>query len=391
MTNRLPSDLKDRYFFIDYLRLHRFGKQNGIWKKNRNMLVKEHEYNRDSSIIARKGYKSYIQRCMKSILDWMFEGFAISKPRNRFAYEIGRRHNRVSILDTSQAEDKVKYIIQRHLVDGSNQELVSAYAAAVQSSPMITFRNQQSGLRIDLDTERSLAYGNIKILQEIRGHQEKMIEVFDSGEVYKKLIIEGLIKTVKIPVGTVIQEIGDQRIGTITDCTLSTAGRGTEIKYRVDFTDGDSGYRMREHFTVMSPAQIQITEGEDAIEVQPQVTIIPNLDRVIAYAETNFADATGINADAIFRLCRSAVVRELTSEGNAVAAVNLRGLEPTSQILSQLSGTHDIESEEDYDEDDDHDEETCYECEETVDNCCCCIDCGMYSCECEEEELEEIA
>ena len=185
MTNTLPSDLKDRYFFIDYLRLHRFGKENGIWKKNRNMLVKEHEYNSDRSIVARKGYKSYIQRCMKSILDWMFEGFVVSKPRNRFAYEVGRRNQRHSVLDVTDKEDKIKYVIQRHLMDKSYEELMAAYALAVQTSPMISFRNQQAGLRVTLDEQRSLGYRNIKTLELIKGYQDQMLEAFDNGEVYK--------------------------------------------------------------------------------------------------------------------------------------------------------------------------------------------------------------
>lgn len=383
-----PKELRDKYYFLDYLRLHRFGKQKGIWKKNRNMLVKEHEYSDDSTIRARKGYKSYIQRCMKSILDSMYQDFTIIKPRNRFSYEIGKRTTgQHDIINVSQEnEEKIKFIIQRYLMNGEYEDLVTRYRNLVSECPMLSFKNQEAGIIIMLDNDRSFGYQAVKALEGIRICQDAMITAAnDKDAILKDLINSGLEKCRTLLPGTRIQLLGNdgtpqQTFGRVDRFRVGTnSTRGSDNTVEITWDDGERDQMyINQVVVIRDPSAIQAPVPGAA-----PASRTPLMDRVLEYARNNFNNSSGINSDAIFRLARAAVIRELVNENNMHAATELRRLEPNSEILNSIGATH--EAAPDYD-----DEDECPECGYPEDDCHCCGNCGTYPCCCpDEEELQE--
>jgi hypothetical protein len=370
----IPAELKDRYYFIDYLRLHRFGKQAGIWKKNRNMLVKEHEYNEDANITARKGYKSYIQRCMKSILDTMYSDFTVIKPRNRFAYEIGKRaNNRYQDLIESpeDSEEKIKFIIQRYLLSGEYSDLIIPYRDAVAESRFLSFKNNESGIVITLDPIRSFGYLAIRDLEKVREIQTKIIEVAsDKDKLLVSMLKTGLEKARLLPDNSNVRMLDDygrptERYGIIKSSNIISGGyNGTELTYLIAF---DTGREQSSFPNQFIPVRGEIPTGEEATSLMSPTGTL--LERIIEYANTNFRETAGVNSESIFRLSRAAIVREFTNNNDLHSATEVRRIEPTSEILSRISS--------------DHSEETCDECDEPQEDCECCSECGSADCQCE--------
>jgi len=381
----IPTELRDRYYFIDYLRLHRFGKQAGIWKKNRNMLVKEHEYNTDDNITARKGYKSYIQRCMKSILDTMYSDFTVMKPRNRFAYEIGKRATNTRHQDiielSGDSEEKIKFIIQRYLQTGEYSDLVIPYRDAVAESKFLSFKNNEAGLVVTLDNARSFGYLAIRDLEKVREIQTKMIEAAeDKDKLLGSMLKSGLEKARILPDGSSVQMLDDhgrptERYGTIRTSNLRTGYNGTELLYSVTSeSGGDQNYYPNQFIPVRGERP---EAGSQATLTAPSGTL---LERIIEYANDNFGQTVGVNSESIFRLSRAAIAREFTNNSDMHSATETRRIEPTSEILSRIHS--------------EHGEELCEECGQETENCHCCGECGCEECQCDDyndydDETEE--
>lgn len=382
----IPAELKDRYYFIDYLRLHRFGKQAGIWKKNRNMLVKEHEYNSDANITARKGYKSYIQRCMKSILDTMYSDFLVMKPRNRFAYEIGKRassRHQDPIKLSGDSEDKIRFIIQRYLQSGEYSALVTEYRDAVSASRFLSFKNNECGIIITLDHARSFGYLAIRDLERVREAQTKMIEAAEDKDLLLvNMLKTGIEKARLLADGTNVQLLDDYgrpvaRYGTVVSSNIRNHGNnGTEITYRIARTDssGEQNYYSNQFIPMREPLP---EAGNEVVTTGAVGTL---LERIIEYANANFAETSGVNSESIFRLSRAAIVREFTNNNDLHSATEARRIEPDSETLGRIIS--------------DHSEETCGECGEHEEDCDCCSECGYTDCQCEEyqnydDEVEE--
>jgi len=366
----ISRDLRDRYYFIDYLRLHRYGKDNEIWKKNRNMLVREHEYSASSETRARKGYKSYIQRCMKSILDTLYPDFTIIKPRNVFGYEIGQKNDsNKDLLDMGLAEDKIKLVLARYISAEDNADAVVAYRDAVLGAGRVSFKNKEAGLAIKLDDERSLGYQAVKELIQIRETQNALLEIGgDVNGLLKSLVIEGIEKAYKAPNGTRVQRLENGRpsntFGTIESVRDSSSYRGKYYSYNIQW-DNQQG----QGTTAVYSDQVKIVYGEatEAAEVSRVESVSPLLDRIINYANENFGGTAGVDRGTIFSLARGAVVREILNDGDVHTAGIVRQMEPLASTLERI----DVElspgqpmDDEDYDDFDIEDDEPVMEVRE---------------------------
>lgn len=382
------QEIKDRYYFIDYLRLHEFGKGEGIWTKNRNMLVKEHEHTPNLNLRARKGYKSYIQRCVKSILEWLFPEFTIIKPRNVFGYEIGKKNdNRQGneVLQFDDAEDRIKMIVQRNLANRSFNDDIQSYARAVNDTQNVSFKNRYSGLKITLDEKKSKGYPVIKSLLPIRKEQEKLIEKADFDTLFKKTFIDGLRNTMLLKKGQKVRIAANGRfdntsaLGTIEDVKLlqGNNGESLELRYEVQTVNG---------LLTLHSRQLKPITQEEAEELgDTSASIISEyVERIIRYANENFRNASGVSTSSVFNLSREAIAREIVNSGDVSTAAEVRRINPDSQMLNRISISQDILSEDEMYEEEDESE--CYECGEYESECICCLDCGSYPCNCYPED-----
>lgn len=351
-TNRkktVPNDIKDKYFFIDYLRLHSFGKQNKIWSKNRNMLVKADEYGPEKS---RKGYKSYIQRCTKSILDWLFPGFMILKPRNVFGYEIGKRNYRdPESFNFQDKESVISYIVSRNMIDNSFQNIVGEYKTCVDVDPNIQFKNNYSGLKITFDPYRSMAYPTIKNLIKVKEAQEAMVNIAqDKAFLIKEILCAGLKKAIILEPGIRVMYRGEEYIvksHESQEYSRSNGVSGTAQYYNLErVRDGaKQEYVEKRSLKVVSMDVPQIQNPVDAF-----------VDRVILYANENLVNSQGVDKGTIFNLARSALIRSELANGtiDPELAVTIRHYYPDSRTLDriELPETEDF-GEEDFDEEND--------------------------------------
>lgn len=345
----LPKELRDRYFFIDYLRLHRFGKRNGIWKKNRNMLVKDHEYSDDAPTKARKGYESYIQRCLKSILDNMYSDFPVIKPRRAFSYEIGSRENRLSsilnITNENSSEEKIKFIIERYLNNGEYADIVLPYRDIVQNSSLLSFKNNETGIKITLDKQRSLGYEAIKDLVRVRSLQDQMIAIVNNKDkMLIALLAEGMDKARSLPKGTrvmILNENGtpSQVYGNILTHNVTMRQTGSDT--RIEIAMETEGRRNETQY----PNRIRIIRGneEDTPITDNALNSGGLTERVLQYCLENLSDSRNLDANIIFTLAKSAIIRELGREGDMESATILRRLDPDQSTLDRINEIVNIE------------------------------------------------
>lgn len=333
----IPSELKDKYFYIDYLRLHRYGKSNRIWVKNRTMLSREDQYNENPTVVTRKGYKSYVQRCLKSILDSMYPGFDIIKPRDLFGYEIGSKNDEnKDLLDFSQSEDKIKLILGNFLQNGDNSEAVLNYRDAVIGSNRISFKNKESGLRMTLDENRSYGYQAVQEIVSIRDTQDRLLSLAqDPKMILNSLLVQGLNKAREGKAGERVQEISSGeatgRTGTIHSASRSTRNGHDSLVYEIEWDtnagQGNSNVRSE---------NMSFLFGADQI-APPDLGHSQFLERIINYANENFATSGGVGTETIFNLSRGAIVRELIDNGDVESARIAGQIEALTPTLERIT------------------------------------------------------
>lgn len=336
----ISNELKDRYFHIDYLRLHRYGKSNEIWKKNRNMLVKEHEYSDDPSVVSRKGYQSYIQRCLKSILEDMYPDFEKVKPRRVFGYELGEKNDQnKDLLDLRLAEDRIKLLISRYLQTGDNSEAILRYRDAVLTASRVSFKNKEAGLKIVLDDQRSFGYQAVKELKEIREKQDVLLEIADDTDsIMKSMMVQGIARTWKMPVGTRVQRVGrngpENIFGTIARLENQVSYGSPCFCYEVQWDNMTGQRTVRVNLENLIPV---FGDQESVPEVEEN-SVSPLLDRIIDHANVNFGGrgSQGLDRNVIFNLARGAIVREILSDGDVHTAGIVRQIEATPETLARI-------------------------------------------------------
>jgi hypothetical protein len=116
---------RDKYFFLEYLRAHKFAKDHSYIKRDKRMLDKE------TADDPRVGYKAICQRLMREILVKMFPLYTIAKPRNNFGFRL-RMFNQYTLknegLINLEPENPTRFlyrIINHHInvVDNKFTEL----------------------------------------------------------------------------------------------------------------------------------------------------------------------------------------------------------------------------------------------------------------------------
>ena len=71
----MDKNIKRAFYFLDYLRMHSYGRKEKVFKKNRYMM------DPDTAHCAKKGYRAYIQRMFRDLVDSELKekGFPIKK------------------------------------------------------------------------------------------------------------------------------------------------------------------------------------------------------------------------------------------------------------------------------------------------------------------------
>jgi len=173
------KNFRDKYFYIDYIRLHKYGIEKKIWKRNKNMIQSSAEY--DPSTKSRQGYQSYIQRALKPIIEYIYPDFLVFKPRSTFGYEIGEK-NSLKFNTLKTTEEKISFIISRYFLYHLYANEVNEYCGKIKNSKIIDSKNNYRGLIVNLNRDKPDGFLAVKELEEIREKQEEILKLFDNPD-----------------------------------------------------------------------------------------------------------------------------------------------------------------------------------------------------------------
>lgn len=156
----LKEDSKDIYFLLNFYLLNKYALDNHIIKKDR--ALPPIAFKDD----GKKGYIAYITRIVKDILEHLFPGFEIFKPRNNFSYEIGGKNYFLRKIKFTTNEDKLRLSIQLYLLSRGvfNADVINAFQTLYrQTSPRAyLIKNRGAGLVLSFNREKCYAWNGIK-------------------------------------------------------------------------------------------------------------------------------------------------------------------------------------------------------------------------------------
>jgi hypothetical protein len=335
--------IKRAFFYLDYLRLHNFGRKNKIFNKNRYML------NHLNSNDSKKGYKAYIQRVFRDLIgDSAYRAFGkgimlIKKPRDVFGYNVddtkvyesygGPDQRYVPIFDGDPLE-KARYAYKKTLLSGTFAEEFREMANIINNTSTL---QQASGLafKIRLDNKKSKGWETLKSVERIFEIMKDTGEKLEPETLIKSTIVELLSNVRKPVVGMQFYKMG-------------TGGAQTNIVYTIDRVEprhGNSG-RVKYYEVYYQPRpgtraqrttskNIQLLFNEEGQFETREMVITRELG---SRAAILLRDSRGITEDAALRLARVSYARELMELGEDDDVVILNNTEINESLIDFVRG-----------------------------------------------------
>jgi hypothetical protein len=204
----LLSNVKQIYFTLDYLRLHRLGRKLKLFNKNRQML------DPTSAEDVKKGYKAYIHRMYHTFLKHDFNYVTVVKPRNEFGYNFGPTDNQLNSHEYlhfnifKKPENLLLYAYRRYFLYKENEDLIQNYTSSFVDNKYVKPRTKGMFYTVRLDPVKSGGYEAMRELYKTRDAQLKIIEKFNDEKIFEesmqKSIAAILNKIRKVKVGQTV-------------------------------------------------------------------------------------------------------------------------------------------------------------------------------------------
>jgi hypothetical protein len=204
----LLSNVKQIYFTLDYLRLHRLGRKLKLFNKNRQML------DPTSAEDVKKGYKAYIHRMYHTFLKHDFNYVTVVKPRNEFGYNFGPTDNQLNSHEYlhfnifKKPENLLLYAYRRYFFYKENEDLIQNYTSSFVDNKYVKPRTKGMFYTVRLDPVKSGGYEAMRELYKTRDAQLKIIEKFNDEKIFEesmqKSIAAILNKIRKVKVGQTV-------------------------------------------------------------------------------------------------------------------------------------------------------------------------------------------
>ena len=335
----LQQKIKQTYFYMDYLRMHANGRELQLFKKNRHML--EPELADD----PKKGYKAFVQRIFKTLLDNEFASYLpIVKPRNSFGYNVGPREEELNgsgpqaspyrAIDVMNGDyEKLLYIYRRNLLYGEFQSQINNYLTALQNAECIQPRGRKFFFKIRLDEEKSKGWETIQAVRAIKQAHKEMIDAIDPIESLKLSFKYFSDRIIKVQEGQTVFKSNPQK--PIIDPTHSykvvqasvttdTLGYVQQVDMRVERlrTDGTPDPRGRQERILRS--QIIPEYSENNAEIASTVGALRDLIEGFKEHWVQLAiGSAGLDIMTLGPLAVSSYTRDL----NAIDQSYIRGLD----------------------------------------------------------------
>lgn len=187
----LQDRLKQAYYYLDYLRLHRLGRKLKLFPKNRQMM------DPTCADDPKKGYKSYIHRMYQTFIQHDFKYLTDVKPRNTFGYYFGINDNKIDQYGSheykyinmfSSPENMLAYLFRRNMLYKENSQLINAYLNAYQGNKYVRPRTMSMFYTVTFGEIKPGAYDALKEMYKIRDAHFKILESFNAEESIKNSI-----------------------------------------------------------------------------------------------------------------------------------------------------------------------------------------------------------
>lgn len=312
----LNQRVKQAYYYLDYLRLHRLGRKLKFFPKNRMMMDPE------VADDPKKGYKAYIHRMYQTFIKHDFNYISNMKPRNDFGYNFGPKDDAIerSSISTHRAIDMFKdsegmllYLFRRHLMYKENTPLINAYLATYTGAKYVRPRAMSMFFNVRFGDHKPGAYDALKEMYKVRDAHLAIINTFNAEEHIKASVASVLGQIVKVNARQKAFLIGSQ--GEIN------AAR-EDIIDRVDVNQDSNGY--------VTGVDVRIRGGR-----MPRARIIPVYDgSTTVLEEVRFAKetteafltyligqmrtATGLDINQIYMLSRSFYAPTLSQQARVI-------------------------------------------------------------------------
>lgn len=182
----LLSNVKQIYFTLDYLRLHRLGRKLKLFNKNRQMI------DPTSAEDVKKGYKAYIHRMYHTFLKKDFNYITVVKPRNEFGYNFGPTDNQLNSHEYlhfnifKKPENLLLYAYRRYFLYKENEDLVQNYVRTFADNKYVKPRTKGMFYTVRLDPVKSGGYEAMRELYKTRDAHLKIIEKFNDETIFEE-------------------------------------------------------------------------------------------------------------------------------------------------------------------------------------------------------------
>jgi hypothetical protein len=226
-TNKM-IDLIDRSIhYMEYLRIHSYGRRNRYFKRNRNML------NPDDKNNSRSGWQSYIQRAFRDIIQRKLTFIEkIKKDRYSATYicHAAKLKNIENVFESDTA--KYAYLIYRNkqysecsrLKEEAGLTEADCFYGDIDSRGDISFRIDAKNFNNELDTERNSrnyyltsewrhnfpkisAWDALKIADKIEKQVKKELNDFSFDKMFKRTLIHNLENNFKLKPGVFVYKV----------------------------------------------------------------------------------------------------------------------------------------------------------------------------------------
>ena len=226
-TNKMVDLIDRSIHYMEYLRIHSYGRRNRYFKRNRNML------NPDDKNNSRSGWQSYIQRAFRDIIQRKLTFIEkIKKNRDSASYmcHAAKLKNTENVFESDTA--KYAYLIYRNkqyseysrLKEEAGLTEADCFYGDIDSRGDILFRIDVKNFNNELDTERNLrmryaspewkhhfpkisAWDALKVADKIEKQVKKELNNFSFDKMFKRTLIHNLENNFKLKPGVFVYKV----------------------------------------------------------------------------------------------------------------------------------------------------------------------------------------
>lgn len=299
------SDLKQIYFTLDYLRLHKLGRKLKLFNKNRQMI--------DSSAPddPKKGYKAYIHRMYHTFLKKDFNYVTVVKPRNEFGYNFGPTENQLNNSEFTRLnilknpENALLYAFRRYFLYKDHEDLVQSYIQSYAENKYVKPRTKGMFYTVRLNPLKSGGFDAMKELYKVRDAHLKILDNYSDSKAYEecmqKSIASILNKIRKVKRGQTVlthQRNGsfDPNISGVIDTVLERRNPEGFVEY-VDIIVGGRSFSLR------NTQPIFVNQSKDFNQKLEEIKAFK--EAFLNYALTRLDNSKNLTVNQVFDLSKA--------------------------------------------------------------------------------------